>query len=401
MQFVLKILSGSLNGVEYTLLGDETLFHVGPHEDLVNGKAEAVLGRSENAYFLPADEVAAEAFAVQVNHPGAEATLRLGRRRDEHSSWAWTPLAVQQPVCVADTWFAVRAAGTAWRAEVAGFVTPSVSANLPTSTVATAVQRERSRVRPGILLGGVILLAVAVSSAWFYWQYRPETRIRGLASILQDAPSDYQIIAGEQDRLYVFSDTAAGKAWAERASRRLQRRGDIHLVRQEEARRLEDVLIAAGVELVVVRLQDPGRPDVILSGTSTSRRVEQVRQALTGKVPWAHQLQIDAVSDQQLASLAHRKLRVLGISARIEPRGTYASLVNDVFLDDAALAGMAAAATTFHAEWGSRRISIQPQLWDDLLQGRSYRYSPSQLLSVESGRWEYAGAAGQNAQAAP
>jgi len=401
MQFVLKILSGSLNGVEYTLLGDETLFHVGPHEDLINGKAEAALGRSENAYFLPADEVAAGAFIVQVKGSGAEATLRLGQRRDEHSPWVWTPLAMQQPVCAAETWFAVRDAGTAWTAEVAGFVTPAVSANLPASTVATAGRRDGRRVAPGILLGGVVLLAVAVSSAWFYWQYRPESRIRGLASILQNAPSDYQVIAGERDRLYVFSDTAAGKAWAERASRRLQRRGDIHLVRQEEARRLEDIIIAAGVELVVVRLQDPARPEVIISGTASSRRVEQVRQALAGQVPWAHQLQIDAVSDQQLASLARRKLRVLGISSRIEPRGTYASLVNDVFLDDAALAGMAGAATAFHAEWGSRRISIQPQLWDDLLQGRSYRYSPGQLLSVESGRWEYAGAAGQNAQAAP
>lgn len=401
MQFVLKILSGSLNGVEYTLLGDETLFHVGPHADLINGRAEAALGRSENAYFLPADEVAAGAFIVQIKRSGAEVTLRVGQRGDAHSPWVWTPLDVQQPVCVAETWFAVRDADAAWTAEVAGFVPSAVSANLPVSPVPAAGRHDGRRFASGMLLGGVVLLAVAMSSAWFYWQYRPETRIRGLASILQDAPSDYQIIAGERDHLYVFSDTAAGKAWAERASRRLQRRGDIHLVRQEEARRLEDVLITAGVELVVVRLRDPGRPDVILSGTSTSRRVDQVRQALAGQVPWAHQLQIDAVSDQQLASLARRKLRVLGISTRIEPRGTYASLVNDVFLDDASLAGMAAAARAFHAEWGSRRISIQPRLWDDLLQGRSYRYSPSQLLSVESGRWEYAGAAGQNAQAAP
>jgi len=401
MQFVLKILSGSLNGVEYTLLGDETIFHVGPHEDLVNGRAEAALGNSENAYFLPADEVAAAAFIVQVSgSSGANASVRLGQRSNDRAAWEWKPLALQQPACAAETWFAVRHADAAWATEVTGFVAPSIPGNLPAAMHHPEL-RGRKGIAPGMLLGGVLLLAVAVSSAWFYWQYRPETRIRGLASILQDAPSDYQIIGGERDRLYVFSDSAAARSWAERASRRLQRRGDIHLIREQEARRLESLLIAAGVDVVVVRLQDPARPDIVLNSASSNGKEEQVRQALAGHIPWAHQLQIGAVSDQELVALARRKLRVLGVSTRIEPRGTYTSVVNDVFLDDAALAGMAAAASAFHAEWGSRRISIQPRLWDDLLQGRSYRYSPSQLLSVGSGRWDYAGAAGQNAQAAP
>ena len=68
--------------------------------------------------------------------------------------------------------------------------------------------------------------------------------------------------------------------------------------------------------------------------------------------------------------------------------------MNRTTLDDAGLLAMAGAATAFHQRWGQRRLTIQPQLWDDLLQGRSYRYSPGQLVSIGEGRWRYAGAIG-------
>jgi len=64
MSYVLKILAGTLNGVEYSVSGHETVFHVGPQEDLANGRAARLLAADDNAYFIPADLPVA-AFAVR------------------------------------------------------------------------------------------------------------------------------------------------------------------------------------------------------------------------------------------------------------------------------------------------------------------------------------------------
>ncbi len=400
MHHVLKILSGHLSGVEYTLSGDETLFHVGPHQDLVDGTAARLLGQADNAYYLPAD-VAPASFAIRRSGEGDAAALELGERDGSQSAWHWAALPVQQPYSVAGVHVAVRHAGESWSHAVSAFSPPPAVA----ATVIEAEAPGRAVAPPrrnvAAIAGVVTVALVAIGAGWFHWHYLPETRIRGLASILRDAPSDYDIVAGKRDSLYVFADSPADKAWAERASRRQQRRTDVHLVRQEQARRLEQHLIDAGLDLVVVRLEQPARPEVVLQGRQTASSREQVQHALAGHIPWQHQLVVTAVSDQQLVAEARQALSVRGISSRVEPHGTRANVTNDTFLDDVALSDMTAAAAAFHARWGTRRITITPRLWDDLLQGRSYRYSPGQLLSVGSGRWSYAGTAGSAATAAP
>ncbi len=392
MSYVLKILAGTLNGVEYAVAEGETVFHVGPQDDLANGRAEQLLGASEAAYFIPADPPPA-AFAIRwtVDQPG----LQLGARSNDQAAWAWRPLTPQQPVQAGGIHFAVREASAEWSTNVLNFVATALPVGYPVDAMnANPLPMRR---RGALLLGITALLAVAMTAAWFYWQHQPETRVRGLAAVLASAPVDYAIAAGNDGRLYAFSDSPAARAWGERASRRVQRRTDVHLLRRQEALRLEQVLITSGVELVVVRLDDPARPEVVLSGQLTTARSARVTTLLAAQAPYVVQPRVSSISDQALLALARQEMAVLGISTRTEPRGQRVSVVNDVFLDDAGLNAMAGAARAFHQRWGVRRISVAPQLWDDLLQGRSYRYSPGQLLSVGSGRWDYAGAAKRHA----
>lgn len=395
MLHVLRILAGSLSGVEYSVAVGVTVFHVGPQENLANGRAAQLLGADDRAYYIPAD-VPAAAFALQA--ADAEGTLQLGERSDEHAAWSWRTLPLQQPIQAAGVYFAVREQHAEWSAQVLSFVPPALPMEVPATAVPADGMHARRR-RPALLLGIAALLAAAAGATWFYWQHQPEARVRGLASVLSHAPAAYAIAAGNDGHLYAFSDSASARSWGERASRRAQRRNDIHLLRREEALRLEQALIAAGMDVVVVRLNDPERPDVVLSGRLTDARTRQVGAVLAPHAPYLKQARVSAVSDQQLIALARQQMRVLGISTRTEPRGERVSIVNDVFLDDAGLNAMAGAAHAFHQHWGTRRIRVAPQLWDDLLQGRSYRYSPGQLLSVGSGRWDYARAA--VSQAAP
>lgn len=393
MPSFLKILSGRLNGVEYTLGDGETVFHVGPQQALLNGTAAQLLERAENAYYLPADLEQADFIVQLAGTDAASPTLRIGERKNANAAWEWRTLSEQTPVAVAGLHVAVRRDTAAWSPAVLDFVPPALPAAVEEPEDAP-LYRPRPRGRIALLAGVAILMGVAVTAGWFYWQYLPEARVRGLASVLVDSPADFDIVAGERSRLYVLADTTADRAWAERASRRLQRRDDIHLVRHQEVARIEAALLRGGVRLVVLRLDQPARPEMVLSGTPTAAEQAHARAALAEQIAWKHTPLLSTVSDQQLVALAQRQLQVRGISSRVDPAGRRASVVNDVFLDDAALHDMTEVAAEFHHRWGTHRLTIQPQIWDDLLQGRSYRYSPGQLLSIGSGRWNYAGAAG-------
>lgn len=400
MPYLLKVLSGALNGVEYSLADGDTVFHVGPHQGLIDGTASQLLGGVGNAFFLP-EETPPAAFLIRIDADTDVPAISLGVRDDATAAWQLSPLPTQQVMQAAGIHFAVRAADAAWVDEVTGFSAPTAVAIAEPALGSGLDAARLRRMRSPWLLGTVGLLLLTLLGTWVYWQYRPEVRARGLATILHDAPMDYQVLPGSNDRLYVFSEDAAGKIWGERASRRLQRRDDTYLVRSAEARRVEDLLEQAGHAVVVVRLQDPAQPQIYLNGEVNEARRRRVVSLLEGQLPYVQQLQVAGIGDAQLIALAREALRVVGISSRTEPRGQRISVINDVYLDDAALNAMARTTRRFHAQWGQRRLTIQPQLWDDLLQGRSYRHSPGQLLSIGSGRWEYSHAAGYAPAAVP
>lgn len=405
MSYQLKLLSGTLNGVEYTLNRGDTVFHIGARQDLLDGRAAQLLQGAENAYFLPEDLPPA-AFLVQCPATAHATTgLQLGEREAADQPWQYRPLSAQTVVQCCGVYFAVRTTAEPWVPEVLAFVPPhqAVAALVPGRRPAADAAPPRAPGRGGVLRWAALaVVVVAVASAWFYWQYTPQVRVNGLATVLRSAPGDYQIVAGTDGKLYAFTDDRDGAAWGERASRRLQRSDDIYLLRRQEAERLEQGLLQAGLPVVIVRLEQPAQPHIVLLGPITPVQREQAQAFIRGHAAYATgPVQVSTTSDATLVALAQAQLRGLGISSRAEPYGTRVSVINDVFLDDASLNAMAGMAAHFHREWGQRRITVHLQLWDDLLQGRSYRYSPGQLMSVGEGRWTYARATHGAAPAAP
>jgi len=410
MSHHLKILSGTLNGVEYALAAGDTIFHIGSHRDLLEGRAAHLLGGVDNAFYLPEDLPEA-AFVVQVLHEAEGTPLRVGERDTTNAPWQYRTVHEQAVVCAAGVYFAIRADGHPWAQDVLDFTPPAslVAAGTSTTDIVPDVPATPTRLSRGparrarfVWLGLFGLAVVAVVAAWLQWSYTPEVRVRGLATVLREAPGDYQILAGQDGKLYAFTDDRNGQMWGERASRRLQRRDDIYVQRRVEVARLERALLDAALPLVIVRLHEPTQPQVVLLGQVSRVQRERVQDIVAQLAPYAlRPAQVTGVTDAALVATAKAELRGLGISSRSEPYGERVSIINDVFLDDASLNAMAGMASRFHAQWGQRRVTVHLQLWDDLLQGRSYRYSPGQLLSVGDGRWEYARTANGSAPATP
>ena len=401
----LKFLSGELDGVEFSLCGGDTIFHVGPHRDLLDGASAQTLASSDNLFYVPDAQLSGD-FLLRIGVPGnagdvhpaaADAVvtdtdtdtdtlqrIELGQRTAD-APWQLQTIACNVVHSACGLHFAVRRQDQPWARSVLDFRSDQPLLAVAQTSRARPVRRMHA-IAAMLLLVGVGLAAAA------WWQHRaPETQVRELVEVLTDAPMDFSVVHGSDGRLYAFSDSANGVAWGRRASKRLARHGDDYRNRHAEGERLGAVLTAANIDYVVIRLRDPQRPEVVISGNPADlpRLSMRVAGVLATHMPYALQPHYEVIDDARLVVLARAQLRAMGISSQVDTSGVRVSVSNDVFLDDAGLHAMAQQSRQFTERWGTRRISINIRLWDDLLKGRSYQYSPDQLLSLGEGRWEF------------
>lgn len=399
----LKFLSGELDGVEFSLCGGDTIFHVGPHRDLIDGASAQTLASSDNLFYVPDAQLSGD-FLLRISAPfsasdvdaatadtvdidtdtDALQQIELGQRASG-APWQLQTIACNVVHSACGLHFAVRRQDQPWARSVLDFRSDHPSLAVPQTSRTRPVRRIHG-IAAMLLLVGVCLAAAA------WWQHQaPETQVRELVEVLADAPMDFSVVHGSDGRLYAFSDGANGVAWGRRASKRLARHDDDYRDRHAEAERLGEVLIAANIDYVVIRLRDPQRPEVVISGAPADlpRLSRRVAGVLATHMPYARQPQYEVIDDARLVLLARAQLRAMGISSQVDTSGVRVSVSNDVFLDDAGLHAMAQQSRKFTERWGTRRISINIRLWDDLLKGRSYQYSPDQLLSLGEGRWEF------------
>ncbi|MGH8087404.1 MAG: PrgH/EprH family type III secretion apparatus protein, partial [Stenotrophomonas sp.] len=178
----LKLLSGPLDGVEFSLLPGDTIFHVGPARTLQQGQLSATLANADNVFYIPGD-LAPASFRVQV----ADDTVTLEVREDGDDIWRVQPLDLNAVVHVAGLALAVRADGEAWSAQV-------LDHRLPVPVATEAVTRTMPSGRAGVARWATAAVAALVVGAGGWWVYdtqRPATQVRTLEAALAQSPYSY------------------------------------------------------------------------------------------------------------------------------------------------------------------------------------------------------------------
>lgn len=380
----LKLLSGPLDGVEFTLSPGDTVFHVGPARTLQQGQLGATLANADNVFYIPGD-LAPASFRVHL----AEDAITLEVRTEGADLWVPQELPLNAVVHVVGLALAVRSDNDAWSAEVLGHRLPVVVDDGP--TLPPMKRHPRAAGARRWVAAAALVVGVGTGGWWLYDRQRPATQVRTLEAVLAKSPYNYTVVHDAEGRLYAFGDNAEAVAWGQRASQRAGRLQDQYRDRHVEAARIGAVLDSASVPYAVIRLGTPQRPEVVITalGLNDGERQRQVQALLVPQMPYAASIDVRLVGDGQLVAIARDELRARGITTRTGNHSGRASISNDVFLDDASLHAMAQYRDYFVQQWGERRVRISIRLWDDLLKGRSYQYSQDQLLSVGEGRWEF------------
>ncbi len=380
----LKLLSGQLDGVEFTLLPGDTVFHVGSARTLHEGQLGATLANADNVFYIPGDLLPAS-FRIRCS----EVDVRMEVREGDATCWMAHELPINEVVHAAGLAMAVREEHAAWSAAVLDHRLPVLSPFESSSRMPVGPPLQTPR-----MLWVLLALLAAVLTATGWWMYdrqRPATQVRNLERVLAQSPYDYSVVHDKDGRLHAFGDTAEAMTWGQRASERAGRTHDIYRVRHLEAERIGTFLDSAGVDYAVIRLRTPQVPEIVIMsvGADDAERRRRVAAMLAPHLPYATRIDVRTVGDSQLISVARNGLRARGIGTRLGQQGGRTSITNDTFLDDAALHAMSSFRDEFVQEWGARRVHINIRLWDDLLKGRSYQYSDDQLLSIGEGRWEF------------
>jgi len=380
----LKLLSGQLDGVEFTLLPGDTIFHVGPARTLHEDRLESTLANADNVFYIPGDHLPAS-FRVRC----ADSEVSLEVRENGNICWIAQELPLNEVVYVAGLTLAVREENETWSAAVLDHRLPVVAPYASLEHAAAAAP-QRAPITLWLMLAALAAV-VAATGWWVYDRQRPATQVRNLELVLAQSPYGYNVVHDKHGRIHAFSDTAEAMSWGQRASERAGRTKDIYHIRHLEVARVGTFLDSAGVDYAVIRLRTPQVPEVVITAVSAddSERRRRVAAMLAPHLPYASRIDVRSVGDGHLVSLARNGLSARGITTRLGSQAGRTSLTNDTFLDDAALHAMSRYRDEFVQEWGARRVHINIRLWDDLLKGRSYQYSDDQLLSIGEGRWEF------------
>lgn len=383
----LKLLSGPFTGLEYKLEDGDTVLQLVRDVSTAAIAAGAWLAAVENVLLVATDAECGRIILRCTRRDGVvEIALAV---QDETAADApvFTPAPLNMPVCRLGLYLAVAAADAPWSEEVLYFVPPHQSIVPDAGPRGRAAASRKHGWLPLALVTGALVVAAAGGIA--YYLHLPEVQAGKLSAALHQAPGQYEVVADDDRNLYVFADDTAAAAWAERAVRRADRWKAKVMVRQDERERIEAWLIQHGLQPVIVRLTNAADAEIVLNGVPSESMRERVLGMASNQMPYARRLEVTGVTDAALVSIARDELKTLGVTTRSDIVGDRTSISNTVFLDDAALASMAAYSRQFEQRWGARRVTVNARLWDDVLRGRSFRYAPGQLMSVGQGRWEY------------
>jgi len=378
--YILKLLSGTLQGIEYTLEPGDWLFRIGPRKHLLDGSAAELLGRAENTFFIP-DDVLDASFVIRIP-ADASAVPQVGESEDG-ADMVFRGLPAQQVHAVAGIHLALRRTDEVWVSQVLSFTPPPAS--IAVLGDHSRLQRWQRRV-----LVGVTAVAVMACLGLGVRHLVTQSQVRSIQQTLAEAGDRYTVVAGRDGKFYVIGDDD-DMAWARRATRRAGWGEAVVLSRQKERERIESILERRKLDLVIARLDSPSLPQIVLSSDTgvLPGVAAAVRSQVMDAMPYASDVRIDAVGDAELYHRATAQLAQASVEARGERTAGGVTVVNAAYLDDRGLRAMSVAAEDFSKEWGTRRITFRIRLWDDLLKGRSFHYDSDQLVALGRGSWVF------------
>ncbi|AJQ46105.1 MULTISPECIES: PrgH/EprH family type III secretion apparatus protein [Pseudomonas] len=377
-QCVLRVFNGPLQGCEFDLAQERTLFVVGSEAKFCS--IEHPLSVPEDAIYIPL-ECGGRNFEVLLGD-----TERSGRvlriLADEGVVERLIPF--QSLENVAELLIAVRPFDEAWRSEllVQG---PTVLAEPEPARVPSTVSRR-------VAVGAV--LAIMAGLAMFGWYASRPTPVSSVEALIAGGNNSMVVVYGRDQAIYVFAGSERDAGWGRQVLVRNGYSATQVMTIYDERRRLESLVSSIAPQLAYHRmdLSDPVNPRLLISrqrSLLTPDLQSRLESALGAVAPYAHEIEIVQADDDELIHLAEHGLQRLALRFTRHAQADGVTFTVEGALEDAELQALGDFVAEFGRQWGERYVHFAFKLEDDWLKGKSFRYGPQGYIKMTPSSWYF------------
>lgn len=377
-QCVLRVFNGPLQGCEFDLAQQRTLFVVGSEATFCS--IEQPLSVPEDAIYIPLEGGGRNFEVLLGGNDGSGCVVRI--LGDEGVVDRLVPF--QSLENISELLIAVRPLDEVWRSEllVQG---PAVLAALEPARVPSTVSWR-------VAVGAV--LAIMAGLAMFAWYASRPTPVSSVEALIAGGNNSMVVVYGRDRAIYVFADSERDAAWGRQVLVRNGYSATQVMTTYDERRRLESLVSSLAPQLAYHRmdLSDPRVPQLWISRQRSllppglQRRLVS---ALVAVAPYAREIKIVQSDDEELLHTAEQGLQRLALSFTQHKHAGGVTFTVEGSLEDAELQALGDFVTAFGQQWGERYVHFAFELKDDWLKGKSFQYGPQGYIKMTPSSWYF------------
>ncbi len=392
--FIFKVLSGPINGIEFSL-GSHTYFMCVGDAAEGQGNLAQNLEYAERTLYLPttvpgnnfivnlSGNITGETFDVSISHPEHQETRTLTLNTICH---------------IEGIYFAIKQEGTQWSENVLKGALPPATLNNEKEVVAAKLNSASGSKYKWVtgLVAACLLILLGAGGTVAWLKYTPDTSPAPdlSASIMQQLVGDntgYSVQRGRDNTYYLFAQNNQQAEWAKQAATRAHSAGSWKILTpQEEELRLARVLERNNIAFFTIRFTDLLTPVLIMSSTRNATdpaALEQIKEMLLDTMPYAKKVNIELKTDKEILLMAEEGLAARGFDYQIMQSDSGVTLSSQMSAGDSRMAEFNRYVAQFYRSWGRRYVHFSVDLRDDLLKEKSFKYGQDGYVNMGKSHW--------------
>lgn len=387
--YVFKVLSGSMNGIEFSLGSHAYFMCVG---DTAEGQENLAknLGYAERTLYLPtatpghnfvvnlADQVTEEGFVVTVSHPDQQETLNFAFNVICH---------------VEGIYFALKREGEAWSPDVLKGVLPVATITEANKVANPTTGRSSGRKYQWIIAAVLTLTLGGIGGTMAWLKYGATPGPDSATVMLQQLGNNagYSVQQGRDKIYYLFAQNNQLAEWAHRSMARVHTTESWKVVTpQEEEIRLSRILNRENVAFFTLRLNDIHAPTLVMSSTRNATdpvTLKHIKTVLLAAIPYAEKVNIELKADQDVLRMAEEGLVALGFDYQLTQSDSGVTLSSPMSAGDSRMAELNRFVAQFYRLWGRHYVHFSVELRDDAFKEKSFKYGQDGYVNMGKSHW--------------
>lgn len=376
--FVLRVFCGPLQGCEFVLTKQRTLFLVGPEVKFCSTERPLII--PDDAIYIPLESGGCN-FEVLLDDNSRSGCI-IRTLSDESPSERHIPFQVLESIACLQ--IAVRALDDSWAEQLLVPLTSSPLTRVPATV-------RSSWLNPLSFVACVVLLIGLAVVGWYSSRASP---VSNMEALIGGANSSMALVYGRDRHVYVFAESERDAGWARQVLVRNGYPATKVLATYDERGRLEKLIDNLAPQLAYHRLDlsDPAMPKLWISrqrNVLTPDLEHIIETELIAAASYAREVQIVHRDDDEISRLAEEGLERLALPFIRKKHYDSVTFIVEGSLQDSELRALSEYVSAFSNLWGGRYVHFAIELKDDWLKGRSFRYGPQGYVKMSPSSWYF------------